>query len=109
MHSSRKHTARSSSHVVGLHPPGPGTAPGPGLSPPQTEFLTHTCENITLPQTSFAGGDSGFLPQTQGLAAPVWENLDPPLIGPHCQEPTLFLEIIEKSILVIDEKSNAML
>ena len=24
--------------------------------PPWTEFLTHTTENITLPQTSFAGG-----------------------------------------------------
>ena len=59
------------------HPPGPGTAPGadtpqdqapppsrdqvpPGPGNPPllwTEFLTHACENITLPQTSFAGGN----------------------------------------------------
>ena len=49
------------------NPPGPGTpqdqtphreqAP-PGTRPPlRTEFLTHACENITLPQTSFAGGN----------------------------------------------------
>ena len=25
--------------------------------PPWTEFLTHASENITLPQTSFAGGN----------------------------------------------------
>ena len=25
--------------------------------PPWTEFLTHACENIALPQTSFAGGN----------------------------------------------------
>ena len=29
---------------------------GPGTPPLWTEFLTHACENITLPQTSFAGG-----------------------------------------------------
>ena len=42
-----------------------GGAPGPGgrgspaqvLPPLWTEFLTHAYENITLPQTSFAGGN----------------------------------------------------
>ena len=37
-----------------------GSAPGgcscPGTPPLWTEFLTHAYENITLPQTSFAGG-----------------------------------------------------
>ena len=68
--------ARSSSHPgEGLHraprradtplgadPPGPGTpweqTPPPDQAPPLwTEFLTHASENITLPQTSFAGGN----------------------------------------------------
>ena len=65
-------TARSSSRPGGLHPPAqasprtrhppdqapprPGTPPGPDPVPPWTEFLTHTCENITLPQALFAGG-----------------------------------------------------
>ena len=63
-------------------PPGPVTPPGadtpldpgtrlaPGTPPGQTplrdqplplwtEFLTHASENITLPQTSFAGGNNG--------------------------------------------------
>ena len=46
-------TARSSSRLGGrLHPPlGPGT-------PPWTETLTHATENITLPQTSFEGGNN---------------------------------------------------
>ena len=40
----------------------PGGVPGPGghlprYSPLWTEFLTHAYENITLPQTSFAGGN----------------------------------------------------
>ena len=35
---------------VSRHPPRPGT-------PLWTEFLTHAYENITLPQTSFAGGN----------------------------------------------------
>ena len=40
----------------------PGGVSGPRVVPAQvpltlwTEFLTHTFENITLPQTSFAGG-----------------------------------------------------
>ena len=28
--------------------------------PPRTDFLTHVTENITLPQTSFAGGKNDF-------------------------------------------------
>ena len=48
-------TARTSSHPGGS---APGTPPGTRHHPPLwTEFLTHACENITLPQTSFAGGD----------------------------------------------------
>ena len=85
MHSSRMRTARSSSHPGGSapgtprtrHPPGPGTPPGadpleqapprpdtpPGAAPLdqghpcEQNFLTHACENITLPQTSLAGGN----------------------------------------------------
>ena len=37
--------------ALGADPPGADT---PSL---WTEFLTHACENITLPQTSFAGGN----------------------------------------------------
>ena len=46
------------------HPPGPDSLwtrhlPPPGPDPPLwTEFLTHASENITLPQTSFAGGNN---------------------------------------------------
>ena len=33
-----------------------------GIPPPLwTEFLTHASENITLPQTSFAGGNKNFI------------------------------------------------
>ena len=32
----------------------------PRYSPPGTEFLTHATENITFPQTSFAGGNKRF-------------------------------------------------
>ena len=39
-------------------PPGTRHPPGAGTPPPWTEFLTHACENITLPQTSFAGGNN---------------------------------------------------
>ena len=47
MHSSRMRTARSSSRPEG----GGGVG---GVWEGETEFLTHACENITLPQTSFA-------------------------------------------------------
>ena len=40
--------------LVGCTCPGVGICPG--APPPCTEFLTHATENITLPQTSFAGG-----------------------------------------------------
>ena len=36
----------------------PGGVPGQALPPLWTEFLTHASENITLPQTSFAGGNN---------------------------------------------------
>ena len=39
------------------YPPGPDTPQDQAPSPLWTEFLTHACENITLPQTSFAGGN----------------------------------------------------
>ena len=48
---------------------GLGGVPGPGgvvsqhalrQTPLWTEFLTHATENITLPQTSFAGGKNLF-------------------------------------------------
>ena len=41
---------------------GAGTPPGPGTpwnqAPPRGQ--THTCKHITLPQTSFAGGNNIF-------------------------------------------------
>ena len=45
------HTARSSSRLGGggLHQAPPQTSPPCGQ--------THTCKHITLPQTSFAGGN----------------------------------------------------
>ena len=83
MHSSRMHTARSSSHL-GVstrhppgtrhppeqtprtrHPPGPGIPLGadlprdqapPGPGNPPVNRMTNRCKHITLPQTSFAGG-----------------------------------------------------
>ena len=57
-------TARSSIRR-GVSPPAPPSRHPPGADtpqeqtpppPPWTEFLTHAYENITLPQTSFAGG-----------------------------------------------------
>ena len=54
MHSSRMRTARSSSRpgVFSTRQP-----PSREQTHPWTEFLTHASENITLPQTSFAGGN----------------------------------------------------
>ena len=50
------------------HPPGPDPPPRTRHPPPsrhpwdqkRTEFLTPACENITLPQTSFAGGKNMY-------------------------------------------------
>ena len=42
---------------VGLYLP--GGVPAQVLPPPRTELFTHATENITLPQTSFAGGNKG--------------------------------------------------
>ena len=45
------------------HPPGPAIPPGPGTPPPSgtrhpsPRGQTDTCKHITLPQTSFAGGN----------------------------------------------------
>ena len=61
-------TWRTARHV-GISPPPPWIpARHAGISPPAmhagippwTEFLTHTSENITLPQTSFAGGKNSI-------------------------------------------------
>ena len=38
-----------------MHAPQPCTPQQPHTPPPWTEW--HTCKNITLPQTSFAGGN----------------------------------------------------
>ena len=80
MHSSGMRTARSSGRPGGLHqtppwsrPPGAGTHPPeqappkdqtpqsshpPGSRhPPPMNRMTDRCKNITLPQTSFAGGN----------------------------------------------------
>ena len=40
----------------GVYLPGPGGVPGQVLPP--VDRMTHTYENITLPQTSFAGGNN---------------------------------------------------
>ena len=79
MHSSRMRTARSSSRPGGLHqaPPReqasprpkqapPGSRHPPGADPPRTRppivnRMTHRCKNITLLQTSFAGGKYGHI------------------------------------------------
>ena len=55
-------TARSSSRPEGLHqaPPQSRPPPGPGTPPPRSRVnrMTDRCKNITLPQTSFAGGNN---------------------------------------------------
>ena len=55
-------TARSSSRPGGVsirhpqdHAPPPGTGTPPDQAPPRGQ--THACKHITLPQTSFAGGN----------------------------------------------------
>ena len=63
MHSSGMRTARLltvSQHALpggvpgwGVYLPGGGTCPGT----PPVNRITDTCKNITLPQTSFAGGN----------------------------------------------------
>ena len=79
MHSSRMRTARSSSRPRGIgggveglhqapswdqappqtrHPPWDQARPPVSGTPPWTETLTHATQNITLPQTSFAGGNN---------------------------------------------------
>ena len=64
MHSSRMRTARSSGRPGGLHQapprdqaPPPSRPPGTRHTPPPVNRMTNRCKNITLPQTSFAGGN----------------------------------------------------
>ena len=60
MHSSGMRTVRSSSRPGGS-PPGypPGAdPPGPGTPNPREQNDGQTCKNITLSQTSLAGGNN---------------------------------------------------
>ena len=62
MHSSRMRTTHSSSHQGGLHQAPPQTRPPREQTPPLGSRnppcgQTHTYKHITLPQTSFAGGN----------------------------------------------------
>ena len=50
IHSSRMHTARSSSRPGGLHQQPPGAEAPRRKDPPPVNRITDTCENITLPQ-----------------------------------------------------------
>ena len=64
MHSSRIRTASSLPYGGGVSVREGGLCMMSFLSPldrdpPQQNALTHACENITLPQTSFAGGKMG--------------------------------------------------
>ena len=43
--------------VRGVNPGGYASYGGVGQTPRWTEGMTHACENVTLPQTSFAGGN----------------------------------------------------
>ena len=101
MHSSRMCTARSSSRPGGggvstYIPLGPAPPPGPGPPVPGTprarhpplwtEFLTHACENITFPQTSFAGCKTPFISWTyhkdvRCVGCWVWNT---PGMAPSC-------------------------
>ena len=61
MHSSRMRTARSSGRPGGggvstRHPP--GSRPPPRSRHPPVNRITDACKNITVPQTSFAGGNN---------------------------------------------------
>ena len=57
MYSSRMRTVRSSSHVcVGS----PREQAPPRDQTPPVNRMTNSCKNITLPQTSFSGGNKSF-------------------------------------------------
>ena len=67
-------------HPRTRHPPGTGTRPGT-RHPPRNQAAppepgtppcgqTHACKHITLPQTSFAGGNNSFPSQSQRFGAP---------------------------------------
>ena len=55
---------------------GPGSQTGSDIietpSSLWTEWLTHTCENITLPQTSFAGGNNGEIDLKSSTQSQIW-------------------------------------
>ena len=44
-------------------PPNWEQAPPPGAGTPPVNRMTDACENITLPKTSFAGGNKSIYPQ----------------------------------------------
>ena len=99
MHSSRMRTTRSSS-CPGGSPPGtsreqtpPGADPPPpqsrpptarhagippamhaGMPPPPVNRMTDRCKNITLPQTSFAGGKNSIVEHTKRQS---WHDIYP--------------------------------
>ena len=60
MHSNRMRTARSLTISRSIRWRGGGAVcPNPlDADSPWTEEMTHACENITLPQTSFAGDNN---------------------------------------------------
>ena len=73
-------TARSSSRLGGLHQASPRDQapldhaplpPGPGTPPHPMNRMTDRCKNITLPQTSFAGGKNG---RTAAVAPEMKQN-----------------------------------
>ena len=47
--------------------------------PPPVNRMTNRCKNITLPQTSFAGGKNRFFHTFSDCITPTCEILDPPL------------------------------
>ena len=62
MHSSRMRTTRSSGRPGGGVSPRTRHSPPGADPPPPVNRITDACKNITLPQTSFAGGKNGSEP-----------------------------------------------
>ena len=60
-------------HPGGLPNLGGGLHPGAGQTPSPVKRMTHRCKNITLPQTSFAGG------KYEGVKNLLWQ-----LVISHC-------------------------
>ena len=72
-------TARFSCRLgVGMSAQGVGVWLGGVYNPLWTEWLTDRCTNITLPQTSFAGGNKGYdiPPGTAALVASPATNYE---------------------------------